>query len=97
MCCNTKAGPRLALQYLSNATGLRLTQEDWHQMRAYSGEFLGRELSSGRASASESVSAAVRVIHQFAGSDAEMQEFARSCAIATNTQGTIDMLNVVAH
>ena len=96
MCCNTKAGPRIALQHLSNAAGLQLTQEDWHQMRAYSGEFLGRELSSGRATARERASAAVRLMHQFAGSDAEMQEFARSFAIATNTQGTIDTLNGAA-
>lgn len=97
-CCNTKPGPKAACHYLSEVTGVKIGQKDWHYLRWMAEEELGRGLSSARASEQEVAECAERLADAFGGTDEQRAYFLRSFTRegSGNTKGTIDALNVLA-
>lgn len=53
MCCNTKAGPQLALSELRRTTGIRVPIREWHQLKAKAEQRLGMKLTNKYSDASE--------------------------------------------
>jgi hypothetical protein len=47
--CNTRVGPAAAIRFFEQATGMRLTQEDWHLIREATESAQGGKLSRARA------------------------------------------------
>lgn len=97
-CCNTKPGPKAACHYISQATGVKIGQGDWHHLRAMAEAELGRELYSSRADAKDVAECAERLVNAFEGTPEQKAEFIRSFTREgnKNTKGTVDALNVLA-
>lgn len=96
MACNTKHGPATAIKFYEKATGVKLTQQDWHLIREAAEADAGGKLS--RARVPEHVAAnAFMELADIANRDEHVptHEVEDTCAEfvkAGNTTGTIEML-----
>lgn len=96
MACNTKHGPAAAIRYYEKATGVKLTQEDWHLIREAAEADKGGKLSRARITEHEAANAFMELaeatntderVPSYDVDDA-CAEFVR----ADNTTGTVEML-----
>lgn len=97
MACSSRPGPQAAIQHFAEETGVELTSEDWHYLKAAVSAQLGRPLSRKRAdsmAAAESAIALVQTLESDGSPEAEA--FIDRFYNSVNTQGTLDTLDYLS-
>lgn len=101
MACNTKHGPATAIRFYEQATGVKLTQQDWHLIREAVEADKGSKLSRARVdewAAADAFNELVRATNKrehAVKTDAAMAQLEEFVA-ADNTEGTLEMLRHLA-
>ncbi len=96
MCCNTKPGPKAALAFFKQQTGIHVTQSDWHKIRKAAEQELGRPLRNNIVDSKEAGKVAAQLADTVDASPMEKRAFIFSFAKERNTDGNVQAVGFVA-
>jgi hypothetical protein len=96
MCCNTKPGPKAALAFFKEQTGVHVTQADWHKIRKAAEHELGRPLRNNIVDSKEAGEVAAKLADSLDASAMEKRAFIFSFAKQRNTDGNVQAVGFMA-
>ncbi len=96
MCCNTKPGPKAALAFFKEQTGVHVTQADWHKIRKAAEQELGRPLRNNVVDSKEAGEVAAKLADSLDASAMEKRAFIFSFAKQRNTDGNVQAVGFMA-
>lgn len=101
MACNTKHGPATAIKFYEQATGVKLTQQDWHLIREATEADTGSKLSRARASEHEAATVFMQLADAANGDERvpthKVEDACAQFVKSDNTSGTLAMLRNLAN
>lgn len=97
MACASRPGPQAAIAHFAEATGVQLTQEDWHYLKKAVAAQWDRPISRKRADSIAAAEAALSLVQSLdIDGSPEAEAFVDRFYNAVNTESTVDAVNYLA-